>query len=221
MPDPRPLNDSPHGLPSEVASLPYIRYARKTPVTRSAPSFANRLAVVVWRRRDSRGTSNGPGRLPRSPTRRRVTAVPPGAAALRGSDLEADHRRRGVRVVRPALGAHHEARVAASFPSRSASDNSPRSRPAIRSPSTHHKIKCYDRLRPRLGSHSRAGAMSGSTRSREWSSAGYFVCSHAGCSKRIYPRLTEHDCCGKAKHDSTHAYWKRDGMQARASQDEM
>jgi hypothetical protein len=45
----------------------------------------------------------------------------------------------------------------------------------------------------------------------QWSSAGYLVCSHSGCSKKADPRVTDHDCCGKSKHDTTHAYWERDG----------
>lgn len=67
---------------------------------------------------------------------------------------------------------------------------------------------------------------------RIWSSAGYFVCSHRGCSKKARPEydlaerpndwggteivateiVTDHDCCGHSKHATEHAYWKRDGM---------
>lgn len=45
----------------------------------------------------------------------------------------------------------------------------------------------------------------------QWSSAGYLACAHSGRSKKADPRITDHDCCGKSKHNTTHAYWEWDG----------
>lgn len=35
--------------------------------------------------------------------------------------------------------------------------------------------------------------------------AGYTVCSHLGCTKKAW-NLTDHACCGKPYHDTTHEY---------------
>ena len=36
-----------------------------------------------------------------------------------------------------------------------------------------------------------------------WSSAGYYVCSHFGCKKKVNPAIADHDCCGRCRqgHD--------------------
>lgn len=40
-----------------------------------------------------------------------------------------------------------------------------------------------------------------------WSSAGYFVCSHGGCSKKVRDGArVDHECCGHPKHDIAHLY---------------
>jgi hypothetical protein len=39
---------------------------------------------------------------------------------------------------------------------------------------------------------------------RQWSSNGYHVCSHIGCSKKIDESITDHDCCGKPRHSGEH-----------------
>lgn len=43
-------------------------------------------------------------------------------------------------------------------------------------------------------------------RVRQWSSAGYYVCSHQGCSRKINTRrhIDDHDCCGSVKHGHTY-----------------
>lgn len=43
-----------------------------------------------------------------------------------------------------------------------------------------------------------------SEETRQWSSNGYFVCSHSGCSKKIDDSITDHDCCDKPKHWGEH-----------------
>ncbi|MFE7712686.1 hypothetical protein ACFU6I_44765 [Streptomyces sp. NPDC057486] len=30
-----------------------------------------------------------------------------------------------------------------------------------------------------------------------WSSNGYWLCSHSGCSKKVNPTITDHGCCGR------------------------
>lgn len=40
----------------------------------------------------------------------------------------------------------------------------------------------------------------------------YVGCEHSGCAKKARPGASaDHDCCGRAYHDITHAYWARDG----------
>lgn len=41
----------------------------------------------------------------------------------------------------------------------------------------------------------------------------YVSCSHQGCYRKVNSRkqVDDHDCCGSAKHNTTHAYWERDG----------
>jgi len=36
---------------------------------------------------------------------------------------------------------------------------------------------------------------------RSWTNhaGGYFVCSHLGCSKKVDPAITDHDCCGRCR----------------------
>ena len=59
---------------------------------------------------------------------------------------------------------------------------------------------------------------------RSWSSAGYYVWSHMGCSKKVNPAITDHDCCGRCRRgrgcmrdaqenydgpgSSYHTYWE-------------
>jgi hypothetical protein len=33
---------------------------------------------------------------------------------------------------------------------------------------------------------------------------GYYVCSHMGCSKKVNPTITGHDCCGRCRHSRWH-----------------
>jgi hypothetical protein len=39
-------------------------------------------------------------------------------------------------------------------------------------------------------------------RSRVWSSDGYYVCSHMGCSKKANSTVKDHDCCGRCRRGS-------------------
>ena len=35
------------------------------------------------------------------------------------------------------------------------------------------------------------------TDGRVYSSAGYYVCSHVGCSKKVNESIPDHECCGR------------------------
>lgn len=35
---------------------------------------------------------------------------------------------------------------------------------------------------------------------RMWSSGGYWVCSHSGCSKKVAENIGDHDCCGRCQN---------------------
>ena len=43
----------------------------------------------------------------------------------------------------------------------------------------------------------------------QWSSAGYWVCSHNGCHRKVRDHVTDHPCCGGTRHDTEHGYAQR------------